>query len=64
VKYTKAIVNSEALIADLENHTGEVPDPKKHVGNFEPAEATKTIPLDPNGSGKKMLRIGSQLESK
>jgi hypothetical protein len=64
VEYIEAIVNSEALIADLENLAREVPDPKKHVGNFKPTEATKTIPLDPNGSGEKVLRIGSQLEPK
>jgi hypothetical protein len=35
----------------------DVLDPKKHAGNFKPAEAMKIVPLDPNGSGKKMLRI-------
>ena len=64
VEYVEAIVNSEALIVDLENLTGEVPDPKKHVDNFEPVEATKIVPLDPSGSGEKILRIGSQLEPK
>jgi hypothetical protein len=64
IEYAKALVNSEALIADLENLAGEVPDAKKHTDNFEPAEATKTIPLDPSGSGEKVLRIGSHLEPK
>ena len=64
VGYTEALIEFEALIVDLENLIGEVPDPKKHVGNFKPTEATKTIPLDPNGSGEKVLRIGSQLEPK
>jgi hypothetical protein len=64
VEYAEAIVNFEALITDLENLAREVPDPKKHADNFEPAEATKTIPLDPNGSGEKVLRIGSQLKPK
>ena len=59
MEYTKAIVNSEALIADLENFPGEVLDSKKHAGNFEPVEATKTIPLDPSGSDEKVLWIGS-----
>jgi hypothetical protein len=44
VEYAEALVNSEALIADLENLAGEVSDAKKHAGNFEPIEATKTIP--------------------
>jgi hypothetical protein len=64
VEYAETIVNSEALIADLENLTGEVLDPMKHVDNFEMAEAMKTIPLDPNGSGEKVLWIGSQLKPK
>jgi hypothetical protein len=64
VEYVEAIINFEALITDFENLAGEVPDPKKHAGNFERAKATKTIPLDPNGSDEKVLRIGSQLEPK
>jgi hypothetical protein len=64
VEYAKALVNSEALITDLENLAGEVPDAKKHAGNFESAEATKTIPLDPSGSGEKALQNDSQLEPK
>jgi hypothetical protein len=64
VEYAKALINSETLIIDLENLVGEVPDAKKHAGNFESAEATKTIPLDPSGSGEKALRIDSQLEPK
>jgi hypothetical protein len=63
-EYVEAIVNSEALITDLENLVGEVPDPKKHANNFEPAEATKIVPLNFNGSSKKVLQIGSQLEPK
>jgi hypothetical protein len=56
VEYAEAIVNSEALITDLENLAGEVPDPKKHTGNFEPAE---DHPLEANGSGRKVLQTGS-----
>jgi hypothetical protein len=48
VEYAEVLINSEALIVDLENLAGEVPDAKKHAGNFETAEATKTIPLDPS----------------
>jgi hypothetical protein len=47
VKYAEALVEFEALLADLENLVGEVLDPKRHAGNFKPAEATKTVPLDP-----------------
>jgi hypothetical protein len=64
VEYNEVLVESEVLIADLENLTWEVPDPKKHANNFELVEGTKTIPLDPNGSSEKMLQIGSQFKLK
>jgi hypothetical protein len=59
VEYAKPLIESEALIADLEKLAGEVPDPKKHAGSFEPVKAMKTVPLDPSGSGEKMLQISS-----
>jgi hypothetical protein len=43
VEYAEALVNSEALIADLENLSAEVPDAKKHADNFELAKAMKTV---------------------
>jgi hypothetical protein len=43
VEYAEALVESEALIADLESLSKEVPDAKRHVGNFEPAEAVKFV---------------------
>jgi hypothetical protein len=46
VEYAEALAESEALIADLECLSKEVPDAKLHAGNFEPAEAVKSIPLD------------------
>jgi hypothetical protein len=64
VEYAEALVNSEALIADLENLAGAVLDAKKHTNNFESTEAMKTVPLDPSSSREKALRIGSQLEPK
>jgi hypothetical protein len=47
VEYAKALTKSEALIADLECLTKEVPDAKRHAGNFEPAEAVKFVPPRP-----------------
>jgi hypothetical protein len=44
VEYAKALVESEALIVDLENLIGEVPDPKRHASSFKLDEATKSIP--------------------
>jgi hypothetical protein len=44
VEYAKGLIESEALIVDLENLVGEVPDPKRHASSFKPDEATKSVP--------------------
>jgi hypothetical protein len=62
VEYAEALAESEALIADLECLSREVPDAKRHAGNFEPAEAVKSVPLDPSNDACKQVRIGSELD--
>jgi hypothetical protein len=62
VEYAEALAESEALIADLESLSKEVPDVKRHAGNFEPAETVKSVPLDPNSDASKQVRIGSGLD--
>jgi hypothetical protein len=64
VEYAKALAESEALIADLEYLSKEVPDAKRHAGNFEPAEVVKSVPLDPSNDAYKQVRIGSELDPK
>jgi hypothetical protein len=64
VEYAEALAESEALIADLESLSKEVPDVKRHAGNFEPAETVKSAPLDFSGDASKQIRIGSRLEPK
>jgi hypothetical protein len=64
VEYVEALTESEALIADLECLSKEVPDAKRHAGNFEPAEAFKFVPLDPSNDADKKVRIGSELDPK
>jgi hypothetical protein len=64
VEYAEAFAESEALIADLENLSKEVPDAKHHAGNFEPAETVKSVPLDPSNDASKQIRIGSELDPK
>jgi hypothetical protein len=64
VEYAEALAESEALIADLECLSKEVPDAKRHVGNFEPAEAVKSVALDPSNNACKQVRIGSELDPK
>jgi hypothetical protein len=64
VEYAEALAESEALITDLESLSKEVPDVKRHAGNFEPAEAVKFVPLDPNNDASKQVWIGSELDPK
>jgi hypothetical protein len=64
VEYAEALAESKALIADLECLSKEVPDTKRHAGNFEPAEAVKSVPLDPRNDADKKVRIGSELDPK
>jgi hypothetical protein len=64
VEYAEALAESEALIADLECLSKEVPDAKCHVGNFAPAEAVKSVALDPSNDACKQVRIDSELDPK
>jgi hypothetical protein len=64
VEYAEALAESKALIVDLECLSKEVPDAKRHAGNFEPAEAVKTIAPDPSNDACKQVRIGSELDPK
>jgi hypothetical protein len=61
---TEAIAESEALIADLDCLSKEVPDAKCHAGNFEPTEAVKSVSLDPSNDSGKKVRIDSELDPK
>jgi hypothetical protein len=64
VEYAEAITEFEALIADLDCLSKEVPDAKHDADNFEPAEAVKFVPLDPSNDAAKKVRIGSELDPK
>ena len=60
----EALAESEALIADLDCLSKEAPDAKRHAGNFEPAEAVKSVSLDPSNDTSKKVRISSELDPK
>jgi hypothetical protein len=55
---------AEALIADLESLSKEVPDVKRHSGNFESVETVKSVPLDPSSDASNQIHIGSELDPK
>ena len=40
VEYGEAVESSTELASKLEALTAEAPEPKRHVGSFEPAEGT------------------------
>jgi hypothetical protein len=64
VEYAEALAESKALIADLDCLSKEAPDAKRHAGYFEPAEAVKSVSLDPSNDASKKVRIGSELDPK
>jgi hypothetical protein len=64
VEYAEALAESEALIADLERLSEEAPDAKRRAGNFEPAEAVKSVPLDPSNDDGKQVWVSSELDPK
>jgi hypothetical protein len=64
VEYAEAIAESKALIADLDCVSKEALDAKRPTGNFEPAEAVKSVPLDPSNDAGKKVKIGSELDPK
>jgi hypothetical protein len=64
VEYAEALAESEAPIADLDCLSKEAPDAKWRAGNFELAEAIKSVPLDPCNDADKKVRISSELDPK
>ncbi|XP_039833236.1 uncharacterized protein LOC120694135 [Panicum virgatum] len=65
VEYAEALVLDETLAAQLHEMAEEAMDSKQwHAGNFEPAEGTKDVPLDPKTPDGKALKIGATLDSK
>jgi hypothetical protein len=64
VEYAEALTESKDLITDLECLSKEAPDAKRHAGNVEPAEAVKSVALDPSNDACKQVRIGSELDPK
>jgi hypothetical protein len=64
VEYAEALVESEALVADLERLSKEAPDAKRHADNFKTVEAVKSVSLDPSNDASKQVWIGSELDPK
>jgi hypothetical protein len=64
VEHGEAIFESATLVVDLDGLANEIPDPKRHTGNFEPAEDVKLVPLDPTDPKGKTMSINASLDPK
>jgi hypothetical protein len=64
VEHGEAFLESATLAANLNGLAKEIPDPKHHAGNFEPAEDVKLVPLDPTDPNRKVLSISTALDPK
>jgi hypothetical protein len=51
-------------VADLDGLANEIPDPKRHAGNFEPTEDVKLVPLNPTDPKGKALSISATFDPK
>jgi hypothetical protein len=65
VEHVEALVLDEALVTTLEKMVNEDLDSTTtHAGNFEAAEQTKEVPLNPAAPEGKVLRVSSTLDPK
>jgi hypothetical protein len=64
VEHREAIMELTTLATDLDGFAKEIPDPKHHANNFEPAEDVKLVPLDPSSSDGKALKVNAALDPK
>ncbi|XP_066308428.1 uncharacterized protein [Miscanthus floridulus] len=64
IEYAKALMEAETLIVNLDRLGSEAPDSKRRAGTFEPMEAVKLVPVDPNGPDDRALRISATLDIK
>jgi hypothetical protein len=64
VKHGEAVLESATLAADLDGLAKEIPTPKRHAGNFEPAEDVKLVPLNLANPDRRALKVSDTLDPK
>ena len=64
IEYAEALVEAETLIVNLDRLGSGAPDSKRRAGTFEHTEAVKLVPVDPNCSNGRALRVSATLDSK
>jgi hypothetical protein len=63
-EHGEVVLESETLAIDLDGLAKEIPDPKRHAGNFEPAKDVKLVPLDLASSNGRALKVSATLDPK
>jgi hypothetical protein len=64
VEHGEVVLELVTLVTNLDSLAKEIPDTKRHAGNFEPTEDVKLVPLDPTDSNRKALSISATLDPK
>jgi hypothetical protein len=64
VEHGEAVLESATLAVNLDGLAKEIPDPKRHAGNFEPVGDVKLVPLDPTDPNGKALSFSATLDPK
>jgi hypothetical protein len=64
IEHGEAVLESATLAANLDGVAKEISDPKRHAGNFKPAEDVKLVPLNPTDRNRKVLSISAALDPK
>jgi hypothetical protein len=64
VEHEEAVLESATSVADLDGLAKEIPNPKRHAGNFKHAEDVKLVPLDPANLDGRALRVSATLDPK
>jgi hypothetical protein len=59
-----SLLESATLATNLDGLAKEIPDPKRHAGNFKPAKDVKLVPHDPTDPNGKVLSISTTLDPK
>jgi hypothetical protein len=64
VEHREVVLQSATMAADLDGLAKEIPDHKRHAGNFKPAEDVKLVPLDSTNLDGRTLRVSATLDPK
>jgi hypothetical protein len=64
VEHGEVVLESATLVANLDGLAKEIPDPKRHAGNFELTEDVKLVTFDPTDPNGKTLSISTTLDPK